>query len=86
MTTYALAIPTATDEPMFATQTRAAALNTLQRIAQGSADVSRAGVYTRFVPPLTIVYDDPTQVAWLFSISVDGRPATIEATAVWGEP
>lgn len=77
------ALPT---DPIFRAASRDAGLILLRRIAGGRCDECRAGVYTRFLPPLAIVYDEPTGCAWLCSVSLDGRLATVEATAVWGQP
>lgn len=72
-------------DPIFTVRDESAAIALLERIAGGRCDVSRAGRYTVFPPPLAIVYDPPTCVAWLCSVSVDGRLATVEATAVWSD-
>ena len=67
--------------------TRETALDTLGRIARSTGarlDVTRAGVYTAFVPGwLHILYDLGSRTAWLCDTTIDGRLATVQAVATW---
>ena len=74
--------------PVFAVESRETALATLRRIGHSAGqrvDEYKAGHYSVFVPGrLALLVDEPSACAWLCTTTVDGRLATLEASAVWG--
>lgn len=89
MTTIDLApaLDMAEPAPRFTCADRDIAMDTLRRIARSTGvapDECRRGAFTRYVPgKLVIIYDDPDRSARLYSTTVDGRLAALEAVASW---
>ena len=81
--------PPAVLAPVFACDSRRAALEALRRIGRAdgyAVDEYRAGAYTVFVPGrLALLYDDPSRNAWLCRVSAQGRLVGVEAAATWGD-
>lgn len=91
MTTAAV-IPVDVDEddpapiygPCESRETALAQLRIIAASCGARVDEYRAGYYTAFVPGrLALLVDDPSGCAWLCTVALNGRLATLEASAVW---